>query len=170
MTVRRVLLLAGQIILAGIFIAAGYLKLREPWLQFAVSINSLKVVPDNMLEPLARTLPWFELALGILILTGVWLRWSAAVASLMLAVFFLLPPMSAVIDLILRTQWGSLINFPHMIAIIWSHLFRISAPNRHAGGFDVVPLWAAWASVLSLCAFCFWLLHLKLRAREVERG
>ena len=43
MTARRLLLLAGQVILAGIFIAAGYLKLREPWLQFAVSISSLKI-------------------------------------------------------------------------------------------------------------------------------
>jgi uncharacterized membrane protein YphA (DoxX/SURF4 family) len=83
----RLLLLAGQIVLAGIFIAAGYLKLREPWLQFAVSINSLKIVPDNMLELFARTLPWIELILGILILTGVWLRWSAAAGSVMLAVF-----------------------------------------------------------------------------------
>ncbi|HEY2114404.1 MAG TPA: ABC transporter permease subunit [Candidatus Angelobacter sp.] len=99
---------------------------------------------------------------------AVWVRWRIAAMALMLGVFFLLPPMSAVIDAILRTQWGSLINFPHMIGIIWAHLFRLSALNRHAAGFDVVPLWAAWASVLSLCAFCFWLLHLKLRAREVE--
>jgi len=83
----RLLLLAGQIVLACIFIAAGYLKLREPWLQFAVSINSLKIVPDNMLELFARTLPWIELILGIVILTGVWLRWSAAAGSVMLAVF-----------------------------------------------------------------------------------
>lgn len=82
------LLLAGRLALAAIFIAAGYLKLREPWLQFAVSINSLKIVPDNLLEPIARTLPWGELVLGLAILSGVWLRWSAAVASLLLGVFF----------------------------------------------------------------------------------
>jgi hypothetical protein len=35
---------------------------------------------------------------------------------------------------------------------------------------DFANLWAAWASLLSLCAFCFWLLNLKLRAREVERA
>jgi hypothetical protein len=42
--------------------------------------------------------------------------------------------------------------------------------ERHAAGFDVVPLWAAWASLLSLCTACFWLLDRKLRAREVERS
>jgi hypothetical protein len=34
----------------------------------------------------------------------------------------------------------------------------------------VVPLWAAWASLFSLCITCFWLLDRKLRAREVERS
>jgi uncharacterized membrane protein YphA (DoxX/SURF4 family) len=86
--VRRGLLLLGRLILAGIFLAAGYFKLREPWLQFAVSINSLKIVPDNLLEPMARTLPWFELGLGLVVLSGVWLRWSATVATLLLGAFF----------------------------------------------------------------------------------
>ena len=51
---RRVLLLVGRILLAAIFLAAGIAKLREPWLQFAVSVNSFKIVPDSLLEPVAR--------------------------------------------------------------------------------------------------------------------
>jgi uncharacterized membrane protein YphA (DoxX/SURF4 family) len=85
---QRWLLLLGRLILAGIFLAAGYLKLREPWLQFAVSLNTLKILPDNLLEPFSRTLPWCEVALGVWILSGLWLRWSAALASAMLGVFF----------------------------------------------------------------------------------
>ena len=76
---RRGLLLPGRIALAAIFIAAGYLKLREPWLQFAVSLNSFKILPDSALEPIARTLPWCELALGLAILSGVWLRWFSQI-------------------------------------------------------------------------------------------
>ena len=37
-----------------------------------------------------RTLPWGELALGIAILSGVWLRWFATIASLILGFFFIL--------------------------------------------------------------------------------
>lgn len=85
---KRALLLIGRVLLAAIFIYAGYAKLREPWLQFAVSISTFKLVPDNLLEPMARTLPWFELALGLAILSGVLLRWSALIASLLLALFF----------------------------------------------------------------------------------
>lgn len=90
MKTRKYLLLAGQIVLAGIFLAAGIAKLREPWLQFAVSINSFKIVPDDLLEPIARWLPWFEVVLGVAILSGVLLRWTATLASLILAGFLTL--------------------------------------------------------------------------------
>lgn len=83
----RWLLLAGRIALAGIFLAAGIAKLREPWLQFAVSLNTFKILPDNMLEPVARTLPWCEVALGIAILSGIARRWFSLVGALVIALF-----------------------------------------------------------------------------------
>ena len=86
--IKRVLLIAGQVILAAIFIVAGYAKLREPWPNFAVSINSFKMVPETWLEPMARYVPWAELLLGLAILSGFLLRWSALIASLVLTVFF----------------------------------------------------------------------------------
>ena len=86
--IRRVALLVGRLILAGVFIYAAYTKLRAPWLQFAVSLSSYKILGDNLLEPIARTLPWCELALGIAILSGIWLRWFALIGSLLLGFFF----------------------------------------------------------------------------------
>lgn len=85
---KRSLLIAGQLALAAIFLYAGYAKIREPWPQFAVAINSFKMVPDTWLEPLAKYVPWAELLLGIALLSGILLRWSAAVASLVLAFLF----------------------------------------------------------------------------------
>ncbi len=101
---------------------------------------------------------------------AVWVKWRIAATALMFGVFFILPALGAVISLILRTQWGHVVNFPLMVMIIWAHLFRVHPTNPNATGFDVVPLWAAWASALSLCAICFCLLDRKLRAREVERS
>jgi putative oxidoreductase len=86
--IRRVALLLGRLILAGVFIYAAYTKLRAPWLQFAVSLSSYKILADNLLEPIARILPWCELALGIAILSGIWLRWFALIGSLLLGFFF----------------------------------------------------------------------------------
>ncbi len=81
------LLLAGRLGLAGIFLAAGIAKLREPWAQFAVSLYGFKLLPDDMLEPIAKTLPWAEVALGVAILSGIWLRWFALLGSLIITLF-----------------------------------------------------------------------------------
>jgi ABC-2 type transport system permease protein len=101
---------------------------------------------------------------------AVWVKWRIAATALMLGVLFLLPALGAVISVILRTQWGHVLNIPMMFTIVWAHLFRIVPRNPNASGVDIVPLWAAWASLLSLCAFCVWILNNKLRAREVERA
>jgi uncharacterized membrane protein YphA (DoxX/SURF4 family) len=84
---KRALLLIGRLILAGIFLYAGYAKLREPWPNFAGSLFTFKLLPDEALEPLAKTIPWCEVALGIALLSGVWLRWFATIASIVLVIF-----------------------------------------------------------------------------------
>jgi ABC-2 type transport system permease protein len=119
---------------------------------------------------LVACLIWIAVISLVSMAVAVWVKWRIAATALMLGVFFLLPAFAAVLDAILRTQWGSVLNITHMMSIIWAHLFRLQAIERHSSGFDVVPLWAAWASLLSLCAACLWLLDRKLRAREVERS
>jgi len=119
---------------------------------------------------LVGCLIWIAMISLVSMAVAVWVKWRIAATALMLGIFFLLPALGQVLDLILRTQWGSLINITHMMSIVWAHLFRLKAIERQSSGFDVVPLWAAWASLLSMCAACFWLLDRKLRAREVERS
>src|SRR3954447_11188979 len=112
---------------------------------------------------------WITMISLISMAVAVWVKWRIAATGLMLAIFFLLPPLGFVLNAILRTQWGNLINFTHMITLVWMRLFRESQAELPPA-FNGVPLWAAWASLLSVCAACFWLLDRKLRAREVERS
>ena len=119
---------------------------------------------------LIACLIWIAMISLVSMAVAVWVKWRIAATALMLGIFFLLPALGAILSAILRTQWGTLLNFTHMISIVWAHLFRLKAIEQHSSGFDAVPLWAAWASLLSLCAACFWLLDRKLRAREVERS
>src|SRR5262245_24855571 len=77
-----------RLALGAIFVYAAWVKLRLPWQLFAMSIDSYQLLPPGPVEFLARTLPWFELALGVALIFGVWLRWSSAVTSLLLLVFF----------------------------------------------------------------------------------
>lgn len=85
--VWRRALLVGRLALAGIFLYSGYAKLSEPWLQFAVSLEGFKLLPESWLEPVARGMPWCEVALGAALLTGVLARWFALIGSAMLITF-----------------------------------------------------------------------------------
>ena len=70
------------------FIYAAYTKLRQSWLLFALSIDSYQMLPEWAVYAVARTLPWLELALGVLLASGVWLRYLSLVATTILALFF----------------------------------------------------------------------------------
>ena len=80
--------LALRILLGAVFIYAAYTKLRQSWLLFALSIDSYQVLPQWAVLTLARTLPWMELALGVLLIAGVWLRYLSVAAAGILGLFF----------------------------------------------------------------------------------
>lgn len=106
----RILLLIGRLALAAIFLAAAYGKLSpltaKQWtpdslkvtpasLQlsmtfFAMQISSyqIQMLPDWAVSPIAHTLPWVEIGLGILLITGLGLRYVGIVATLLLALFW----------------------------------------------------------------------------------
>src|SRR3954454_666558 len=77
-----------RVALGVIFVYAAWVKLRLPWELFAMSIDSYKLLPTPLVEILARTLPWFELVLGLVLIAGRWLRVTSTVTSLLLLVFF----------------------------------------------------------------------------------
>ncbi len=89
---QRWLLLLGRISLGGVLIYAGYLKLQMPWLNFAVQIQAYKLswLSDDAIMFIAKTLPWFEVALGVALITGIGLKWFGAAASLLLGFFFVI--------------------------------------------------------------------------------
>ena len=77
-----------RLVLGAVFVYAAYTKLRQGWLLFALSIDSYQLLPEWAVIALARTLPLLELALGILLVAGVWLRYLSVVATFILALFF----------------------------------------------------------------------------------
>jgi uncharacterized membrane protein YphA (DoxX/SURF4 family) len=91
----RTLLLLGRVALGTIFLYAAYSKLHfnGSWhlgdyhFFFGMAINSYNLLPLWAVEWMARILPWFELALGALLVIGVGLRWAASIASALLLVF-----------------------------------------------------------------------------------
>jgi uncharacterized membrane protein YphA (DoxX/SURF4 family) len=83
-----ILALILRVILGVIFVYAACVKLRDPWALFAISIDSYQILPLWAVELVAKGLPWFEMLLGVLLISGLWRGVSTAAASLLLAVFF----------------------------------------------------------------------------------
>ncbi|MGH7197195.1 MAG: MauE/DoxX family redox-associated membrane protein [Candidatus Omnitrophota bacterium] len=77
-------------VLAGaLFIVTGFTKLIEPHQNFLAVIHSYKVVSGNAATAAAIALPWAELILGVFLLKGLWIRFSAAALWAMNSVFFM---------------------------------------------------------------------------------
>jgi uncharacterized membrane protein YphA (DoxX/SURF4 family) len=77
-----------RLLLAVVFLYAAWTKLRQPWLVFALSIDAYQLLPECGVLAIARVLPWLELAIGVLLLMGVWLRYVSILAVVILGLFF----------------------------------------------------------------------------------
>jgi uncharacterized membrane protein YphA (DoxX/SURF4 family) len=80
--------LALRLVLGAVFIYAAYIKIKEPWIVFAMSIDSYQLLPQWAVELVARTLPWLELLLGVVLVSGFGLPWAGLITTLQLLVFF----------------------------------------------------------------------------------
>lgn len=97
----RTMLIFGRLILAGIFLFAAYAKLkpqaamswsgasvRTSLSMFAMQVDSYQLLPPQYVSPAAHFLPLFELFLGLWLLSGILLRYSALATTLLLGGFF----------------------------------------------------------------------------------
>jgi uncharacterized membrane protein YphA (DoxX/SURF4 family) len=91
----RVLLVIGRVVLGAIFVASSYTKLHfnGAWhlsdyhFFFAMAVDSYNMLPLWAVQILALVLPPLEGLLGILLISGLGLRWVAAFTSALIAVF-----------------------------------------------------------------------------------
>lgn len=75
-----------RLALGGLFLYAGYTKLRNPFL-FEMAVDAYRLLPPWAVVITARSLPWLELALGVLLFVGWKLRYFATSAALLLGFF-----------------------------------------------------------------------------------
>ncbi|MDF1592054.1 MAG: DoxX family membrane protein [Desulfobacterales bacterium] len=85
-TWEAVLFHASRLFLGGILIYAGFEKIPAPGL-FAKAVYEYQILPDVLINLTALVLPWLELALGILLIVGIWLPGAVLLSSLLLLTF-----------------------------------------------------------------------------------
>ena len=83
------MLIVGRVVLGVVFVYSAFAKLHfegichlgDYHLLFAMVINSYAILPLWAVQWLARVLPWFELVLGVLLVSGVGLRWIGSITN-----------------------------------------------------------------------------------------
>ena len=99
LNLRRAVIWLGRLVLGGIFIYAGYSKLFLPTMHphppiaialamFALQVDSYQLLSPWAVNFVSHTLPFAEIALGLLLLLGWQLRVWATLTSLLILGFF----------------------------------------------------------------------------------
>ena len=74
--------------LGAIFVVASVDKIIHPK-AFADIIHNYQILPDTLINIIAITLPWLELMLGMLLISGLWLPGVVILTNILLLGFFL---------------------------------------------------------------------------------
>jgi ABC-2 type transport system permease protein len=105
---------------------------------------------------------WSVILSLIALAISAWVRWKIAAGGAILAVFFVGAGFGAVINNVMRTRNGALIDLTQMMATAWGQLLRYDSGN----GISALQ---AWTSLAMASAICLWLLSKKVRAFEVVK-
>ena len=86
---NKTLLVLFRLVLGGLFIYAGVVKVLDP-LDFAQNIRNYRLVGQSLSFIAAVVLPWLEILAGVVLAAGIWTRASALIISGLLVFFILL--------------------------------------------------------------------------------
>jgi uncharacterized membrane protein YphA (DoxX/SURF4 family) len=75
-----------RLVLGGVFLAAGVLKIGSPN-ELAATIAAFRILPTMFVAPLAIFLPLFEIGLGLYLITGLFARIAAMIAFAEMIIF-----------------------------------------------------------------------------------
>jgi uncharacterized membrane protein YphA (DoxX/SURF4 family) len=78
--------LAARLILGGVYIYASWDKILHP-AAFAEAVFNYQILPSQLINLMALVLPWLELILGLLLLSGIWMSGAVLGVNLLMVVF-----------------------------------------------------------------------------------
>jgi len=119
-------LLAFRLVLGGLFVYAGAVKVLDP-LDFAQNIRNYQLVGQSLSFIAAIVLPWLEILAGLALILGVWRRGAALVVTGLLVFFIVLTAVTMVRGLDVdcgcfgslsrKSGWGVILEDLGMLAL-----------------------------------------------------
>ena len=77
---------SARLLLGGVFVVAGALKLPDPAAAVR-AVRAYRLLPEGLVAPVAFGLPVVEIAVGLALLAGVFVRTAAIAAAVLVLVF-----------------------------------------------------------------------------------
>jgi ABC-2 type transport system permease protein len=103
-----------------------------------------------------------------------WVRWRVLATLLTFMVFMLPSGFGKIVNVILRTNVGNLLDFFYLAQRVSMWLFAFHDPMEDgtppAAFGRPTPALVAFITLCVVMSFCLWMLNRRLRAREVVRG
>ena len=78
--------LLGRLVVGGVFLAAALTKVDDPQ-ESVRAVRAYDLLPEAVVRPLGYALPYLELALAVLLIVGIGVRYVAAFTGALLVVF-----------------------------------------------------------------------------------
>lgn len=109
---------------------------------------------------------WIALLSLLALAVSAWIRWRVIAMGAIFALFLLPAGFGGVMDAILHTEWGQLLNLSALFHVLVYSGFGTALGGRQSE----LPTSAAWAMFTIVGIGSLELLHKRLRAFEVVRG
>ena len=117
---------------------------------------------------LVGSLLWIVLLSLVALAVSSWVRWRIVATGMVFASIFIPGGMGEVFNVVMRTNWGTLVNIPTMMITLWHRLFHVELPRYNRG--EELPTIAMLIALTGICVACTMALNARIRAREVVRG
>lgn len=83
---QRIITLLGRLTLGGVLLVAGALKAFVP-AEAASAVAAYKILPTPIAHIVGYAMPWLEIAIGVLLIIGISVRWAAIMGALIMLIF-----------------------------------------------------------------------------------
>lgn len=85
---REWLGLLARLVVGGVWIVAGALKLPDP-AQSVSAVRAYDLLPEALVKPVGYLLPGLEVVVGLCLVLGLLTRWAAVVSSILFVLFII---------------------------------------------------------------------------------